>query len=94
MHALHTRHTVLHNYLLHEVLIIGRAASVFQRHAYPSVGHSGYCAVYYSSLQSAYDKAVPLYDRALKIYEENLSADHPTVLSAMNNRQLALDLSA
>ena len=55
---------------------------------FPGSNHPLYCL---SPLQHDYDKALPFYDRALKIYEENLGLDHPTVLGAVKNRQMAVD---
>lgn len=43
-------------------------------------------------LKHSYDCALPLYDRALKIYKENLGLNHPTFLITVKNRQLAMDL--
>ena len=42
-------------------------------------------------MQGSYDRALPLYDRAIKIYKEHLGAEHQTVMVALRNRQMAVD---
>ena len=42
-------------------------------------------------MQESYSEAVPLYDRALKIYKDAYGSDHPLVTETIMNRGLAVD---
>lgn len=41
--------------------------------------------------QGNYADAVPLYDKALKVYKDTYGSDHPIVTETIRNRRLAVD---